>query len=144
MLDCWISIPSPSYWAFILFVSNFCYFSLQTILTFKICQFCNFWWKQNFEKEGGTPPKTPLKRGPPINVPPMTAYDPHFFFTKMDRCIKTRPQKISKSWSFFEILSPIFFCVPKIIHFQYYLLITRLKNASIFLFSTEVCRGRKG
>ena len=27
-----------------------------------------------------------------------------------------------------------FFCVPKIIHFQYHLLITRLKNVSIFFF----------
>ena len=40
--------------------------------------------------------------------------------------------KISKSRSFFGIFIPIFLCGPKITLVQYYLLITHLKNASIF------------
>ena len=54
-----------------------------TFLTFKICQFCNFWRKTKFEKEGGTPPRAPLKRGPSKNDPPMTAYDPQFCLQKL-------------------------------------------------------------
>ena len=48
----------------------------------RFANFSTFGEKKISKKRGGPPPKTPLKRGPPKNDPPMTAYDPQFVLQK--------------------------------------------------------------
>ena len=62
--------------------------------------------------------RTPLKRGPSKNDPPMTAYDPQF---------------VLKSGSFFEILSPFLACDNETMKYNFFLSILNIFLQKLFV-----------
>ena len=52
----------------------------KTCLLLRFANFATFGEKKNLKKREGDPPQAPLKSGPPKNDPPVTAYDPQYFF----------------------------------------------------------------